>query len=209
MKRASSKRSYDNAFRLEQAEHTRERILEALIDQLGQSRQDFSAADVAAAAGVSQRTVYQYFPDREAQILAVIAALEERLAHDVAGPRNLEDIPAFSERLIRLGASHVREMRAQVLGALASELRARRRRSRDRAVATAVATGCEDPRAARLAAAAINVVTSAEVSLGLIDRFGVEGEDMIRTHAWVIRTLVNAIQRGDLPTTSEKTHVEP
>ncbi len=209
MRRTSSTRSYDNALRREQAERTRERILEAMIDQLGQGRQDFSAADVAAAAGVSQRTVYQYFPDREAQINAVIAALEERLAHEVAGPRSLDDVPAFAERLIRLGVSHVREMRAQVAGALASELRARRRRARDRAVALAVGARCDDPKAARLAAAAINVLTSAEISLGMIDRFGIEGEDLIRTHAWVIRTLVEAIKRGDLPAPAEKIHAEP
>lgn len=206
MRRTGLTRSYDNAFRREQAERTREHILEAMIDQLGQGRQDFSAADVAAAAGVSQRTVYQYFPDREAQINAVIAALDERLAHDVAVPRSLDEIPLFAERLIRLGASHVREMRAQIAGALASEVRARRRRSRDRAVALAVGAGCDDPKAARLAAAAINVLTSAEISLGMIDRFGIEGDDLIRTHVWIIRTLVEAITRGDLPAPAENIH---
>jgi AcrR family transcriptional regulator len=206
LRRTGLTRSYDNAFRREQAERTREHILEAMIDQLGQGRQDFSAADVAAAAGVSQRTVYQYFPDREAQINAVIAALDERLAHDVAVPRSLDEIPPFAERLIRLGASHVREMRAQIAGALASEVRARRRRSRDRAVALAVGAGCDDPKAARLAAAAINVLTSAEISLGMIDRFGIEGDDLIRTHVWIIRTLVEAITRGDLPAPAENIH---
>lgn len=199
MSSAGSKRGYDNAFRREQAERTRERILEALIDQLGQGRQDFSIADVAAAAGVSQRTVYQYFPDRESQIKAVIATLEERLAHEVSSPGSLDEVSGFAERLIRLGASHVREMRAQVAGALASELRARRRQERDRAVALAVDARCADPKAARLAAAAINVLTSAEISLGMIDRFGIEGEDLIRTHAWIIKTLVEAIKRADLP----------
>ena len=203
------RRSYDNAFRREQAERTRERILEAMIDQLGQGRQDFSAADVAAAAGVSQRTVYQYFPDREAQINAVIAALEERLAHKVAGPRSLDDVPAFAERLIRLGVAHVREMRVQVTGALAGEVRARRRRARDRAVVLVVGAQCDDPKAARLAAAAINVVTSAEDSLGLIDRFGIEGEDLIGTHAWIVRALVEAIKQGDLPAPAEKIDAKP
>jgi AcrR family transcriptional regulator len=200
------RRSYDNAFRREQTERTRERILEAMIDQVGLGRQDFSAADIAAAAGVSQRTVYQYFPDREAQINAVIAALDERLAHDVSHPRSLDDIPPFAERLIRLGVSHTREMRAQVAGALASEVRARRRRSRDRAVELAVGAGCDDPKAARLAAAAVNVLTSAEISLGMIDRFGIEGDDLIRTHAWIIRTVVEAIKRGDLPAPAENIH---
>ncbi len=207
MRRASLKRSYDNAFRREQAGRTRERILAAMIDQLGQDRKDFSVADVAAAAGVSQRTVYLYFPDREAQINAVIAAFEERLAPNESGPRNLDEIPAFAERLIRQGAEHIRELRAQVKGRLASEVRARRRRARDRAVAAAVAAECA-PDAARLGAAAINVVTSAEVGLGLIDRFGIEGEDMIRTHAWIIRTLVDAIKRRDLPEPTESEHIE-
>jgi AcrR family transcriptional regulator len=204
---AKPKRSYDNAFRREQAERTRERILEAMIDQLGQGLSDFSVADVAAAAGVSLRTVYQYFPDREAQIDAVIAALDERLAPNETGPRDLEEVPAFAERLIRQGAKHIREIRAQVTGGLAHEVRARRRRARDRAVAKVVGEHCE-PRAARLAAAAVNVLVSAEVGLGLIDRFGVEGEDMIRTHAWIVRTLVDAIRRGDLPIPAERLDAE-
>jgi AcrR family transcriptional regulator len=207
LRRASLKRSYDNAFRREQAERTRERILEAMIDQLGQGRKDFSVADVAAAAGVSQRTVYQYFPDRETQINAVIVALEVRLAPNETGPRTLDEVPAFAERLIRQGVMHIRELRAQVTGGLASEVRARRRRARDRAVLAAVAEECA-PDAARLAAAAINVLTSAEIGLGLTDRFGIEGEEMIRTHAWIVRTLVDAIKRGDLPVPGENSHAE-
>jgi AcrR family transcriptional regulator len=192
------RRKYDNAFRQEQAALTRGRILEALIDQLGQGRKDFSAADIAAAAGVSLRTVYQHFPDREAQINAVVATLEKRLADNETGPADLDEMPAFAERLIRMGAQNVREMRAQIAGGIASEIRARRRRARDRAVLKVVSKIC-DLQSARLAAAALNVVTSAEISLGLIDRFGIEGDDMINAHAWIVRTLVEAIQRGDVP----------
>jgi AcrR family transcriptional regulator len=192
-------RAYDNAFRQEQASRTRERILEAMIDQLGQGRKDFSVADVAAAAGVSVRTVYQHFPDREAQIDAVSASLDARLAPSEKGPGALDDIPAFAERLFRQGAAHVREMRAQVVGGLASEVRARRRGARDRAVAKAVADAYLEPRAARLAAAALSVLISAEISLGLSDRYGVEGEDQIRTGVWIVKTLIDAIRRGDLP----------
>ena len=42
----------------------------------------------------------------------------------------------------------------------------------------------------------------------MIDRFGIEGEDLIHTHAWIISTLVEAIERGDLPAPAEKTHAE-
>jgi len=132
------------------------------------------------------------------QVNMLITGIPQRGKSYVAG--------LIAERLIRLGASHVREMRAQVAGGLASEVRARRRRSRDRAVALAVGAGCDDPKAARLAAAAINVLTSAEISLGMIDRFGIEGDDLIRTHAWISRTLVEAIKRGDLPAPAENIH---
>jgi AcrR family transcriptional regulator len=109
---------YDNAFRRQQAEQTQRRILEALIGQLGRSLEDFSIAEVAEAAGVSVRTVYQHFPNREAQIEAVTAVLDERLTRSEPGAKSISDIPAIAERIFRQAAGHVAEMRAQTASGL-------------------------------------------------------------------------------------------
>ncbi len=73
-------RVYRSELRTEQAERTRERILEALVEQLGEGNEDFSIPRVAERAGVSVRTVYHHFPNRDAQIEAVARWLDGRFA---------------------------------------------------------------------------------------------------------------------------------
>jgi len=192
------KRDYDNTLRRKQAEETRDRILEAMIDQLGRGVHEFSIQQVAADAGVSIRTIYLHFPNRDSQIEAVAARLDAKLTGSEQGPKDLEDVPIVVERTLRQGSRHMRELRAQVTSGLATEVRKRRRRARDRAVEAAVATNC-DPSNARLAAAAINVINSAEVGLGLVDRYGLDIDEAAKTIVWVIRIIIDAIKRKDLP----------
>ena len=195
------KRSYDNAFRQEQAQQTRARILEALIDQVGRGQEEFSIAEVARAARVSVRTVYQHFPNREAQIEAMIGVLDKRLTNGETGPKSVAEIPAMAERLIRHAANHMAEVRAQTASGIAREVRARRRKKRDGTIASVIA-GEHPAAAARLAGAAVSVLISGEIAIGLTDRFGIAGEDLVRTHSWIVRVVAEAIARGDLPAPS-------
>lgn len=196
------KRGYDNSKRQRQAELTRQRILDALIDQLGRGLEDFSIAEVAEAADVSLQTVYHYFPNRDAQIEAVTALLEERLTRNEPGPQTVADLPAVAERIIRQAAAQLPEVRAQTVSGIAREVRARRRRQRERAIEKAIAASCPKD-AARLVAAAVSVLISAEFAIGLADRFGLAGEDLICTFTWMARVVAEAIARGDLPVPDE------
>ena len=53
------------------AERTRQALVEALIGLLDEGRPRPTAAEIAARAGVSERSVFQHFPDREALLEAV------------------------------------------------------------------------------------------------------------------------------------------
>ena len=53
------------------AERTRQALVEALIGLLDDGRPRPTAAEIAARAGVSERSVFQHFPDREALLEAV------------------------------------------------------------------------------------------------------------------------------------------
>jgi hypothetical protein len=55
------------------------------------------------------------------------------------------------------------------------------------------------------AAAAVSVLNSGEVAIALMDRFGIEGEDMIRSHCWIVRVVAEAIARGNVPRPAEGT----
>jgi TetR/AcrR family transcriptional regulator, regulator of autoinduction and epiphytic fitness len=53
------------------AERTRQALVEALLSLLDEGEPRPTAAEIAARAGVSERSVFQHFPDREALLEAV------------------------------------------------------------------------------------------------------------------------------------------
>jgi TetR/AcrR family transcriptional regulator, regulator of autoinduction and epiphytic fitness len=53
------------------AERTRQALVEALLGLLDEGEPRPTAAEIAARAGVSERSVFQHFPDREALLEAV------------------------------------------------------------------------------------------------------------------------------------------
>lgn len=77
---AKPSREYNSPLRQAQAAQTRELILQALIDLVLTGRQDASVREIAAEAGVSERTVYRYFPDRDALLNGLDDWLVETMA---------------------------------------------------------------------------------------------------------------------------------
>lgn len=65
--RVTDTREYHSPLREQQAKRTRIQILDALVDLVSeQGAADLSIRDLAIRSGVSQRTVYRHFPDRQA-----------------------------------------------------------------------------------------------------------------------------------------------
>jgi TetR/AcrR family transcriptional regulator of autoinduction and epiphytic fitness len=61
------------------AERTRRALVEALLALLNEGRPRPTAAEIAERAGVSERSVFQHFPDREALLEAVAREQYERV----------------------------------------------------------------------------------------------------------------------------------
>jgi TetR/AcrR family transcriptional regulator, regulator of autoinduction and epiphytic fitness len=61
------------------AERTRRALVEALLALLNEGRLRPTAAEIAERAGVSERSVFQHFPDREALLEAVAREQYERV----------------------------------------------------------------------------------------------------------------------------------
>jgi AcrR family transcriptional regulator len=191
-------RAYRSELRAEQAERTREKIIEALAEQLGEGLEDFSIPRVAERAGVSVRTVYHHYPNRDAQIEAVARWLDQRIAAGEPPPVTLDDILTMADRVVRRAYNNQRLVRAQLVPGVAKLVRERRRRARERGIEK-IFVAQSDPVGGRLAAAAFNVAFGADTGLAMLDRFGVDGEELMTTHRWMLRVLLDAVRRGDVP----------
>ena len=76
MNSESMPRNYRSPLREKQASETRAAIVAALAEQvLDHGMVDFSIPRLAERAGVSVRTVYRYFPNREDLLNAVVSGL--------------------------------------------------------------------------------------------------------------------------------------
>ena len=63
---------------------TRQQLLDAALDVLAEQGEQFNVVDVAARAGVSHGTFYNYFSDREELVAALVPVLVEAFASRAA-----------------------------------------------------------------------------------------------------------------------------
>jgi AcrR family transcriptional regulator len=115
----TSTRPYSSARRREQAEATRQRILEAFARQRGRpGAVDINVTEAARDAGVAVRTVYHFFPDRQARVEALAAWTQ-----DVFGPvdhplEKADDIPGYTRAAYARAEQHEALTRAGMAGGL-------------------------------------------------------------------------------------------
>jgi AcrR family transcriptional regulator len=103
------------SIRAENAERTRVRILDAVVDLVGSRGDcDFTMPEVAAASGVSLRTLYRYFPSRD-HIVDAVAAVGDRVAASnlPAAEFDLVDLRAWLEEAWRALLDQEALIRAQ------------------------------------------------------------------------------------------------
>jgi AcrR family transcriptional regulator len=191
-------RAYESPLRAEQAERTRDAILAAFAEQMAEARDEFSIPRVAKRAGVSTRTVYHHFPNREAQVEALATWIEQRLGA-ADGPRDLHDLPDYQARMCRRFLDNEALIRAQLAAGIATRVRARRRRAREAQIDACVAPYVPEEREAKVLGAFLKQLISAQAGLVLLDQYGIARDDVFRVFPWAVRVITEAIERGDLP----------
>jgi AcrR family transcriptional regulator len=200
-KNASGNRAYRSALRNEQAEVTRNRILEAAAEQLVDSSAGrFSVERVASKAGVSTGTVYHHFPNREALFTALDRWVTERyLPEAPETPADLHAVPDLVETVFRIFDEYETLVRAQLLSGAGQEARGvvRRRRGEawERLVRALPVSQSEEQ--VRYATALVHHLVSSETWLALKLESGLNGEESGRAVAWALRTLISALDHGD------------
>jgi AcrR family transcriptional regulator len=92
-------RAYESPLRKEQALQTRERVLDAAVEELAEASGELTVPAVAKRARVSLRTVYRHFPTKQAVVDGVADRYQRRFGAPYLG--SLEDLPAATERMVR------------------------------------------------------------------------------------------------------------
>jgi AcrR family transcriptional regulator len=199
----SPSKPYKSVLRERQAAQTRELILDAVTTLIADRRADeVTTREIAAAAGVSERTVYRHFPDRD----FVLEGLSQRMAGlDGVKPSfgaSLDDIAPTGRRLMALLDEHYVTARAEAVFNADPRRFAADTRANTREVRELMARELPelDERERLRIAAVIRCLVSTQAWLRMREEFGVPGIESGPVVAWVIDTIIRELRAGNTPT---------
>jgi AcrR family transcriptional regulator len=178
--------------RSERQAGTRELILDALVDQLGDTGPfAYSVFELARRANVSVRTIYRHFPDRQALLDALAERVERRVAAPRPAPRPLAELSALPAELFRRFEAEEALVRAALssrpAAAASDDAVEHLRRTLDEAVPEL------DPATRARAHAVLASMLSSSVWWRLKSELGLPGEEPGRAIGWAVRVLVDAL----------------
>jgi AcrR family transcriptional regulator len=166
-------RSYSSPRRDQQAEATRQRILEAFAAQLGRpGAGDINVTEAAKAAGVAVRTVYHYFPDRAARVDALVAWTREQFGPIDHRLETADDLAGYTRAAYARAERHEALTRAGIVAGFSSDVRiARHQGMRVRIRELLDEIGAPEADTER-AAAMIAVLETSDAGFPLVDSHG-------------------------------------
>jgi AcrR family transcriptional regulator len=206
----SETRSYSSPLRAEQAEATKARILDAAVRLLVEEEPaTLSMNQVAEQAGVALRTVYRYFPTRDALFDGVVEWIGQRISGDGGRPAitSVDDFGAFTPVAFATVAGLeplYRALMATQAGRASHVRNNAIRRDEIRGAIAEVTVGLDDDAIER-AAAAIHLITSSHTVLFMHDYWGFDVSATAEASTWALRVLTDALRRGDGPAPSATT----
>jgi AcrR family transcriptional regulator len=178
------------------AEQGRDRVVDAMLELFEAGDPEPGAARIAAAAGVSERSVFRYFDDLESLAAAAVARQTERVRPAFTAPATTGDLDTRIRALVdqrlaihdRVGAvSRAARRFASRSGSIRDGLARRRRLLRDQ-VAASFASEL-DARARRDRAELLDALDAA-AGFDQIDQLRTDaGHSRSRVRALTIRTL--------------------
>lgn len=185
-------------------ETTPQRILRALTDLVVEGGlTDFSVQEVADRANVSHRTVYRYFPTREALLEGLVAWTEERLVELGGGDTSddNEELTGYTTHKFAVFDELADLLEANVRFAVGAGLRVknRERRSARRHRQVRQALPDADQRQVDAIFAVVRLLGSSRTWFVMRDEMNLSGAQSGPICAWAIRTLLDAVRAGNGP----------
>lgn len=182
-------------------DEVRARITDALVELLAEGVADLNHDVIAERAGVGRRTVYRYFPDREALMQSAWDRVTSLAGPEVTFPRSEAEMLASLEP-IYTGFDRIAPLATLVRST--PQGRAVRRSQNVRRVASYTAAAAQavkdlPPEDQKLATAVLQVLHTTPW-LEMRDHWGLEGRDIAKAMGWAMRTLLKDLKdRGGRP----------
>ena len=197
MNTATVTRRYHSQLRADQQEQVRERILSKVVEVLADpTMTEVPVPEVARRAGVSVRTVYRYFPTKEALYDAFNDFALKRLGIPKL-PERMDELPHLVDEIFRGFEANGDEYRAWRFSKIAGEVKARRKQRQRKAFAKTIAplTSHLDETTGRGIAAIVHSLVSSETWLTMVDTWGMTTVDAAGAVKWAIETLKTRLER--------------
>jgi AcrR family transcriptional regulator len=179
------------------SEFTRELILRTVAEMLDEGESgDLVVPEVARRAGVSLRTVYRHFPNRE----ELIAAAGEWIGLNVLGAgiaEKLSEIPTEYAENAALWDEHPNLVKTMALSRGANSLRSVRRQQRLNNIREAlreVTDGLPEAEATR-AFAVFAYLDNMLAWVTMRDEAGLDGKEVGAAVAWAMEVLIDDLRR--------------
>lgn len=185
------------SLREQQAEVARQRILAAvaeLIEHAG--AEELTMPQVAAAAGISLRTVYRYYPTREQLLEAAGRWIGGELLRQ-GYPESLDDVADSFQAACGVFDRQPGLVRAMALSQLGREARGYRRGERLAAIRKVLDDEVGDLPESELrhAEAVLAYLHNMLAYATLREEHGLRGDEIGEALGWAIRTLVDDLRR--------------
>lgn len=202
----SSSRQYSSPLRERHTRQTRDLILDAVTELLESHRIDeVTTREIAQSAGVSERTVYRHFPDRDAMLAGLTGrlmdSLEQRQRPLITPIETIDGLKSVAVQLMAgLEEFHIAARAEALFNSDPRRFSPDTRATSDRfpLVIAAILPELAARDHLRLAAV-IRCLLSAQAWLRMREEFGIAGEESGPMVAWVLDAIVNEIHRGHPP----------
>lgn len=184
-----SKRAYQSPLRQQQVTATRERILHACADLVAsRTSLDVSIPLLARAAGVSQPTVYRYFPTKR-DLFGALATLQFERVTAGLDPRTPDELAKALPTIF----GRALELEGLLRWTLATPLGSHGRPTRDQRLEilrrVGLTTDVDDPDTAEYLPRLLLLLSSPIAALYWTDYLGLSLDEVTHTAAWGIRVL--------------------
>lgn len=198
MKTGDAAAARESSLRDEQVERTRERILEAAVGLLAEGAVvDLTIPLVAERAGVAVRTVYRYFPTKEALVEAIALRVDGSV-----GPQPFlmvgGDIRALAPKLFAHFDQNLDLLRAGRQSGIGRTVFAATRRSRIASAEQVLAPLLEGATDAerRSALAIVYGLHSSATYLYYRDILGLSAEETLRAISWTLDLVLSDLEKA-------------